>query len=442
MSDHAAHPNADADASSNGRAGGDSHDPVAAHAGSGANGPDGNAAGTITSGRVADHPAVMAIAAGVGFTLVFAVASAITGTTTVPVLIMALAAGIAASLAYGHPLIADYANALLWAATCLLPPLAGGATLMAVPAAVTCMLAARRGTGHGMAIAAAQLMALAAGALLGIVQPAGGFAAMAVPFLLAAAPVAGLLMAWKRRLDRAQEAERELERRRRAMHEQEQRTAAATRIHDRVTNRLAYLILRIDGDQAAWSDRRPTPDGLQTELSDLAGIAQDVLDETRGVIGILNGDEPSMASDDETAMLRSHLGEVSGRLEALGFTVDAAVEGTLPRDCGLDALNALHDLIDEAGNNIAKHAEPRTPCGMRIVLDDARATLTARNRVRTMSSSSASLNAGTGLAAKTARIRELGGELHYAREGDTWTLRAIIPFRTSTAIPGADDALD
>lgn len=245
-------------------------------------------------------------------------------------------------------------------------------------------------------------------------------------------------MAWKQRLDHAQETERELEQRRNAMYEQERRTAAATRIHDQVTNRLAYLILRIDNDQAEWTESEPDAAQLYKELSDLSGIAQDVLGETRNVITILNSTQPPAGTDasadsaGETNMLRDHLTETVHKLESIGFIVHSGITGALPQQYRIDTVNALHDLIDETGNNIAKHAQPRTACGIRITLDDSQATLVARNRICSDAESdkvTAAMGLGSGLRTKARQIRNLGGQLDHSIDGDVWLLHACLPIR-------------
>ncbi|KFI51783.1 hypothetical protein [Bifidobacterium biavatii] len=238
---------------------------------------------------VTDHLAALIVATSIGLTLTFAFMALAAGAVAIPAALSIVIACALTIVAYWHPLFAGYTVTSAWAWACLVPPLAGGVTLMSLPVACCVMLATRRNARHGFMMAGAQLLMLVAGTVLGVVRPAEDFATMAVLVAIPAAPVVGLLMAWKQRLDHAREAERELEQRRRALLEQERRAAAATRIHDRVTNRLAYLILRLDNDQAEWTADTPDAARLRAELADLSGIAQGVLDETRNVIGILDG---------------------------------------------------------------------------------------------------------------------------------------------------------
>ncbi|MBT1162710.1 MULTISPECIES: sensor histidine kinase [Bifidobacterium] len=384
---------------------------------------------------VMNRLATIIIAASAGLTIPFAAAVLANGAVTIPSAMMIAVACVLSVVAYCHPLFAGYAVTLVWACACLSPTLAGGVLLMTMPVAVGGMLATRCNTRHGVVVTGAQLLTLTAGTMMGVVRAADDPAAMTALLLIPVAPLVGLLMAWKQRLDHAREAERELEQRRRAMLEQERRAAAATRIHDQVTNRLAYLILRIANDQAEWDADAPDAARLRAELADLSGIAQGVLDETRDVIGILDGSRPPVvetATDadpaGETAMLCDHLNAVAGRLEALGFTVNAAVSGSLPQRYSVDAVSELHDLIDETGNNIAKHAQPHTDCAIHVTLDDRQATLTSRNRMQTGPDPSGdALKSGTGLRAKAARIRRLGGTLDHTVRGSDWTLSARLP---------------
>ncbi|RSX53739.1 histidine kinase [Bifidobacterium goeldii] len=378
------------------------------------------------------------VAASAGLTIPFAAAALANGAVMIPSALMIAVACVLSVVAYWHPLFSGYAVTLVWACACLSPTLAGGVLLMTMPAAVGGMLATRCNTRHGVVATGAQLLTLTAGTMMGVVRVADDPAAMAVLLLIPVAPLVGLLMAWKQRLDHAREAERELEQRRRVMREQERRTAAATRIHDQVTNRLAYLILRIANDRAKWDADAPDAARLRAELADLSGISQGVLDETRDVIGILDGSRPPVvetATDadpaGETVILREHLDTVAGRLESLGFTVGAAVSGSLPQRYDVDAVNELHDLIDETGNNIAKHAQPHTDCAIHIALDDQQATLTSHNRMQTGPDPSGDvLNSGTGLHVKAARVRRLGGTLDHTVRGSDWTLSARLPLRS------------
>ncbi|KAB8289396.1 histidine kinase [Bifidobacterium ramosum] len=395
---------------------------------------------------VTDYLTAVIVAASIGLTLTFAVTALAAGAVAIPAVLAIVVACALTVVAYWHPLFSGHAVTLSWACACLMPPLTGGVTLMILPVACCVMLAARHNTRHGFMMTGAQLLTLAAGTMLGVVRPADDSAMMAVLVTIPAAPVAGLLMAWKQRLDDAKEAERELERRRHAMREQERRAAVATRIHDQVTNRLAYLILRLGNDRAEWTADAPDTARLRAELTDLSSIAQDVLDETRTVIGILDGSRPPTtdadADDDpagEAAMLRDHLHETADRLEALGFAVDADCFGTLPQRYDIDAVNVLHDLIDETGNNIAKHAQPRTDCAIRITLDGCQATLVSSNHIRTddagSGNSGTAIRPGTGLRTKAEQLHRLGGALDHTVQDATWTLSAHLPLHRQSVAP-------
>ena len=411
---------------------------------------------TFADSTVMNYAIIAIIAAGTGLTVMFDGAALIAGAITIPVAMVIVAACVLAAMAYWHPLISMYANTLLWVGACLVPLLTSGVNLIAIPVAITSMLAARHHTRHSVIAVTVQLLAWMAGVVIGVTSPPNTPLATGVLLVLPAAAVAGLLMAWKQRLDRAQAVERELQQRRIAMREQERRTIAATRIHDRITNRLAYLILRMDNDQAQWHDSQPDHIAVRTELADLSSVVQDVLDETRDVIGILNGycsvqntadaaESSAEKVDDtaagdpvgETAMIHDHLTEVSSRLEALGFTVDATLNGMLPQQYRIASVNALHDLIDEVGNNIAKHAQPHTVCDIHLDFDGTQVTLTSHNQVRTSSDAHdahdahveqrKTMSIGMGLQAKTMFIHHLGGQLRYTTSEGIWQLQAQIP---------------
>lgn len=402
---------------------------------------------------VMNYAIIAIIAAGIGLTVMFDGAALIAGVITIPVALVIVAACVLTAMAYWHPLVSVYANTMLWVAACLVPLLTHGVNLMAIPVAIASMLAARHHTRHSGIAVTVQLLAWTAGVVIGVLPPPSTPLAAGVLLVLPAAPVAGLLMAWKLRLDRVQAVERELQQRRIAMREQERRATAATRIHDRITNRLAYLILRMDNDLAQWHDSQPDHIAVCTELAELSDAVQDVLDETRDVIGILNGycsvqntaDAAESSADNvddtaagdpagETAMIRDHLTEVSSRLEALGFTVNISINGILPQQYRIVSVNALHDLIDEVGNNIAKHAQPHTVCDIRLDFDGTQVTLTSHNQVRAFSDAHdahveqrKTMSMGMGLQAKTTLIHHIGGSLRHTTSEGIWQLQAQIP---------------
>lgn len=408
---------------------------------------------TFADSTVMNYAIIAIIAAGTGLTVMFDGAALIAGAITIPVALVIVAACVLTAMAYWHPLVSVYANTMLWVAACLVPLLTHGVNLMAIPVAIASMLAACHHTRHSGIAVTVQLLAWTAGVGIGVLSPPDTPLAAGVLLVLPAAPVAGLLMAWKQRLDRAQAAERELQQRRIAMREQERRATAATRIHDRITNRLAYLILRMDNDQAQWHDSQPDCVAVRTELADLSGVVQDVLDETRDVIGILNGyrsvgntaDAAESSADNvddtaagdpagETAMIRDHLAEVSRRLEALGFTADTSLDGMLPQQYRIASVNALHDLIDEIGTNIAKHAQPHTACELHIDFEGVYATVTSHNSVRSFSGMQeeraercGTMGMGMGLRSKTALIHDLGGSIHHTTSGGVWRIQVRLP---------------
>lgn len=406
---------------------------------------------------VLDYLRAITIAACAGLTAVFGAAAIMAGAVTPPSAALLLASCTVMIAAYWRPMAAGYANAALWICACLIPPLSAATLLTALPAAATCMLATHRHPRRGGCIAIVQVLALAAGAMAGTVTGGFGDGMESEPTVgvlpLVASPLLGLLMAWWERLDHARTAQRELEERRRAMAEQDRRARAATRIHDRVTNRLAYLILRMDNDRADWESAMPDDGRLLGELRDLAAVARDALEETRGVIDILDGnrlagiDENDDDSENaehsnvmngsdadpigETAMLRDHLAEAADRLTAIGFDVDAGLDGALPAGCNVEAIDALHDLIDETCNNIAKHARPHTACRIRVMIRGGTAMLDSCNVVGD-GHTQESMSAGTGLHAKAAQFQRLGGTIDHtitrAEDGTPqWRLSATLP---------------
>ena len=138
-------------------------------------------------------------------------------------------------------------------------------------------------------------------------------------------------------------------------------------------------------------------------------------------------------------MLRDHLAEAADRLTAIGFEVDAGLDGALPAEYDVEAIDALHDLIDETCNNIAKHARPHTECRIRVTIVGDTATLDSCNAVGD-DHTREDFSRGTGLRAKAAQFQRLGGALDHtitrAEDGTPqWRLSATLPIGFAHSVP-------
>jgi len=96
---------------------------------------------------------------------------------------------------------------------------------------------------------------------------------------LPAASCIGVGMQWRIRLMRMQQIRHELDRQREINEERRRRELIAATLHDQVTNRLAYQILRMQHDIRTWCEQPPQSEQYQAEISELLDISQDLLEK-------------------------------------------------------------------------------------------------------------------------------------------------------------------
>ena len=255
------------------------------------------------------------------------------------------------------------------------------------------------------------------------------------------AVVIGMVSRWQ--ADRARRIERE--------RRQAERDDIARTLHDRISNDLAYAIMRIDRDL-----EQPTAHALHTpagEFRELRGIIEQALADTHQVIDALDDKDDSAAgvsNDDRADTARpviscgsaalSHgcpetavdayaaivddIDAYEERLRALGFAGQTTLAKTLPALSDAHA-ELLAGLLGEVYANIAKHGDPAHGYVVSIAGDGGDIVITAADTPASGSST------GLGLGSGLDRYRRMGVDIHVSADAaikaGQWSMSARIP---------------
>lgn len=214
--------------------------------------------------------------------------------------------------------------------------------------------------------------------------------------------------------------------------EQRRRRARAARsIHDHVSNDLAYLVLRIDGDIAEGH----VPD--DAELRELRSVAANALTHTHRVIDLIERDEDSQDSGDARSRgsaqaqpmrngvtLRSKLQDISERMERrltkLGCSGRTIVSGEGEVACD----DLIAGFVEELYGNIIKHAELSEGYVLTVGIEDDAVHIAL---IDTPANRDADLVHGSGLARYGRLIEDRGGHMEITKSPEEWALSATIP---------------
>lgn len=230
------------------------------------------------------------------------------------------------------------------------------------------------------------------------------------------AVVIGVVSRWQ--ADRAREAEQ--------ARRQSERDAIARTLHDRISNDLAYAIMRIDHD------------GM-TKPHELRSILTQALADTHRVIDALDN-----ASDDSdaTPAPASHvqfadaiidcIDEQEARLHALGFNGQTMI-AALPQSLSSEQVELIVGLLNEMYTNIAKHGDATHGYVMSIGHDNSNVIITAADTpLQAVQHRTATdqLGIGSGLN----RYRNMGIDIQICNDhADQWSMTARIPTATAVA---------
>ncbi|WP_249932813.1 histidine kinase [Bifidobacterium moukalabense] len=206
---------------------------------------------------------------------------------------------------------------------------------------------------------------------------------------------------------------------------------AARSIHDHVSNDLAYLVLRIDGDIAEGH----VPD--DAELRELRSVAANALTHTHQVIDLIERGEVSNDSGDTQShglkrarsarggtTLRSKLRSVCERMERRLVRLGCSGRTIVSGEGEASSDDLITGFVEELYGNIIKHAELAQGYVLTIGIEDDAVHIAL---IDTPAERDAGLAHGSGLARYRRLIEDRGGSMAIAESPEEWALSADIP---------------
>ncbi|KFI51377.1 histidine kinase [Bifidobacterium callitrichos DSM 23973] len=272
---------------------------------------------------------------------------------------------------------------------------------------------------------------------------------MIIAVALPAASYLGIGLHWRNDVANMRRMNRELERQREINAERQRRETIAATLHDQVTNRLAYQILRMQHDLQAWQERPAQPDQYRAEIIQLADISQELLKIVRSTIDVLSSETPinadstgrnsfpktdaSLASPDpdtEMEMFVAHLAQSEEEMRNIGFTISTSITGNIPQNYDPMTLDIIHAGIDEFTSNMIKYADPNDACSLGITITPTDITVASSNAdaASTRTHTTRSFTGGRGLSRLDRTAAAAGGTLSRERHGPIRAFHLRVPW--------------
>lgn len=370
-----------------------------------------------------------------------------------------------------HPLPLSVAVAVTYVSCAFLPDMSGASLFYGMWVALAAMGRYGRSRWWWLMpplIAAVRWMVAARAGV-----PFGDYATLLLSFFVVY--MFGRAMSWRATAIQAERDRLRYERERDRLEAMRRDARAASRIHDAVTNNLAYMAMRLDYERS-----RETNDEQHTALfDDLYRRTIDTLGEVRTVINMLdgNGDDTDTgkahdsigkgsnsvsprssiddgdaghAGDDDTEIgssaatssscttfpdrVRDVLGHGDRYLAQLGFTGDSTMIDNLPEhkltdtdDVTRERESAVIDLLRELYTNIAVHGDPSGEYRVVMRRNCDSLSVDQVNDIATRSLLPDKPHSGKGLALHRSRFAALGGSISTSAEDGTWILHATLP---------------
>ncbi|PLS26433.1 hypothetical protein [Bifidobacterium parmae] len=278
--------------------------------------------------------------------------------------------------------------------------------------------------------------------------PFGDYVILLVSFFVVYA--FGRAMSWRAVAVQAERDRLRYERERDRLEAMRRDARAASRIHDAVTNDLAYMAMRLDYERSCATD-----DEHVELFDDLYRRTIGTLGEVRTVIGMLDGKDgggTGIGDDDGRtgqcddgdsvaatfpARVRDVLDRNDRLLARLGFTGDSTMIDDLSEDepTGADGAarereTALIGLLRELYTNIAVHGGPAG--AYRVVVRRSLHGELSADQVNDIAKHPLLADkprSGKGLALHRMRFDVLGGSIVTSAEDGAWILHAVLPSR-------------
>jgi signal transduction histidine kinase len=226
-----------------------------------------------------------------------------------------------------------------------------------------------------------------------------------------------------RRLRQVDDARRQVDRQRAAV--EEERLRIARELHDVLAHSLSSITVQAGVGLHLAADR---PEAATEALETIRTASREALDEVRGVLGVLRGDEeaaPLVPGPDLDA-LRPLVEET----RRTGARVSLA-DGLVPRPARPVQL-ALYRVVQEALTNARRHAPG---AAVDIVLEQHDGAAVARVRDHLPGARPAPPVAGNGITGMRERAAALGGTLEVRPGDDGLEVVARIPVRSQGGTP-------
>ena len=209
-------------------------------------------------------------------------------------------------------------------------------------------------------------------------------------------------------------ATREIEAERRVA---EERLRIARDLHDIVGHQVAVLSMQLGAIEVATRGDPAVRADLDAARSSVKGVlleTQRILDVLRAGKGEADGLEPSPGI--------GRISELVASQEAMGLHIDATIDpGVDELDAGVDL--TAYRIVQEGLTNARRHGAGTAT--LSLVIADRRVTIDLANPVADRPGVEP-IGSGYGLVGMRERVASAGGTLTAAREGDRFTVHAVL----------------
>ncbi|MBT1177706.1 hypothetical protein JS532_09070 [Bifidobacterium callimiconis] len=205
------------------------------------------------------------------------------------------------------------------------------------------------------------------------------------------------------------------------------RNELAERIHESISNRIAYSVLLLRSRDSSSSSQ-----DLDKEIS---GSLMEALRETRDVVTVLN--EPTIDVRQRRAeyhqgfeqSLADQMRIGDRQLRMLGFNGKSILKNSIPDICVSDDVrDFILDLLREIYSNIAFHCSAESNFyEVRVRLSDMHIDIYQVNDLSDIEFFNKKPRSGAGLTSKIEVLESLGGSWSFCCEDGAWVLKISMP---------------
>lgn len=210
----------------------------------------------------------------------------------------------------------------------------------------------------------------------------------------------------------------------------EERLAIARELHDVVAHELTLMSL-----QSASVRRAEDPETMRAALTQINENSRQALTELRALLGVLRWEgEPLTPSAHEPMPmtgvgLPDALESAIKRVRAEGFDVVSTLRLQGWQSLPSTSREATVRIVQEALVNVTKHAPPGSSCAVEVAIAQGGLKISVASPLPVGSPRHVdrALSSLQGLIGIRERAEVLGGSAEAGPEGESWTVRAILP---------------